>query len=51
MPVSSTRVAELTKLLENTFRHVNVALPIVATAVGGVAEQFGRGRRCARTAA
>jgi UDP-N-acetyl-D-glucosamine dehydrogenase len=26
VPVSSTRVAELTKLLENTFRHVNVAL-------------------------
>ena len=26
MPVSSTRVAELTKLLENTFRHVNIAL-------------------------
>ena len=40
VPVSSTRVAELTKLLENTFRHVNIALPIVATAVGGIAEQF-----------
>jgi UDP-N-acetyl-D-glucosamine dehydrogenase len=26
IPVSSTRVAELVKLLENTFRHVNVAL-------------------------
>ena len=26
VPVSNTRVAELTKLLENTFRHVNVAL-------------------------
>ncbi len=26
VPVGSTRVAELTKLLENTFRHVNVAL-------------------------
>jgi UDP-N-acetyl-D-glucosamine dehydrogenase len=26
VPVSSTGVAELTKLLENTFRHVNVAL-------------------------
>lgn len=26
VPVSSTAVAELTKLLENTFRHVNVAL-------------------------
>jgi UDP-N-acetyl-D-glucosamine dehydrogenase len=26
VPVSSTRVAELTKLLENTFRHVNIAL-------------------------
>lgn len=26
VPVSSTQVAELTKLLENTFRHVNVAL-------------------------
>jgi len=26
VPVSSTRVAEMTKLLENTFRHVNVAL-------------------------
>ena len=26
MPVSSTRSAELAKLLENTFRHVNVAL-------------------------
>ena len=26
MPVSTTRVAELTKLLENTFRHVNIAL-------------------------
>lgn len=26
VPVSTTRVAELTKLLENTFRHVNVAL-------------------------
>ena len=26
VPVASTRVAELTKLLENTFRHVNVAL-------------------------
>ena len=26
VPVSSTRAAELTKLLENTFRHVNVAL-------------------------
>jgi UDP-N-acetyl-D-glucosamine dehydrogenase len=26
VPVSSTREAELTKLLENTFRHVNVAL-------------------------
>lgn len=26
VPVSSPRVAELTKLLENTFRHVNVAL-------------------------
>jgi UDP-N-acetyl-D-glucosamine dehydrogenase len=26
VPVSGTRVAELTKLLENTFRHVNVAL-------------------------
>ncbi|GII83237.1 UDP-N-acetyl-D-glucosamine dehydrogenase [Sphaerisporangium siamense] len=26
VPVSSTRVAELCKLLENTFRHVNVAL-------------------------
>ena len=26
IPVSSTRAAELTKLLENTFRHVNIAL-------------------------
>jgi len=26
VPVSSTRIAELTKLLENTFRHVNIAL-------------------------
>lgn len=26
IPVSSCRVAELTKLLENTFRHVNIAL-------------------------
>jgi nucleotide sugar dehydrogenase len=26
VPVSSTREAELTKLLENTFRHVNIAL-------------------------
>jgi nucleotide sugar dehydrogenase len=26
VPVASTRTAELTKLLENTFRHVNVAL-------------------------
>ena len=26
IPVSSTGVAELTKLLENTFRHVNIAL-------------------------
>ena len=26
VPVSSTRAAELTKLLENTFRHLNVAL-------------------------
>jgi UDP-N-acetyl-D-glucosamine dehydrogenase len=26
VPVTSTRVAELTKLLENTFRHVNIAL-------------------------
>jgi nucleotide sugar dehydrogenase len=26
VPVSSCRVAELTKLLENTFRHVNIAL-------------------------
>jgi UDP-N-acetyl-D-glucosamine dehydrogenase len=26
IPVSSTRTAELTKLLENTFRHVNIAL-------------------------
>jgi UDP-N-acetyl-D-glucosamine dehydrogenase len=26
VPVSTTRVAELTKLLENTFRHVNIAL-------------------------
>ncbi len=26
VPVRSTRVAELTKLLENTFRHVNIAL-------------------------
>jgi UDP-N-acetyl-D-glucosamine dehydrogenase len=26
VPVSSTRVAELVKLLENTFRHVNIAL-------------------------
>ncbi|MCP3988716.1 MAG: nucleotide sugar dehydrogenase [Actinomycetia bacterium] len=26
VPVSSTAVAELTKLLENTFRHVNIAL-------------------------
>ena len=26
MPVSSTRSAELAKLLENTFRHVNIAL-------------------------
>lgn len=26
VPVSSTKVAELTKLLENTFRHVNIAL-------------------------
>lgn len=26
VPVESTRVAELTKLLENTFRHVNIAL-------------------------
>ena len=28
-----------------------LGLPIVATAVGGVAEQFGRGRRRARAAA
>lgn len=26
VPVSSTRAAEMTKLLENTFRHVNIAL-------------------------
>jgi UDP-N-acetyl-D-mannosaminuronic acid dehydrogenase/UDP-N-acetyl-D-glucosamine dehydrogenase len=26
VPVSSTQVAEMTKLLENTFRHVNIAL-------------------------
>jgi UDP-N-acetyl-D-glucosamine dehydrogenase len=26
VPVSSTRTAEMTKLLENTFRHVNIAL-------------------------
>ena len=26
VPVSSPRIAELTKLLENTFRHVNIAL-------------------------
>jgi UDP-N-acetyl-D-glucosamine dehydrogenase len=26
IPVSGTRVAELTKLIENTFRHVNIAL-------------------------
>jgi len=26
VPVSSTRTAELTKILENTFRHVNIAL-------------------------
>jgi nucleotide sugar dehydrogenase len=26
VPVGSTQVAELTKLLENTFRHVNIAL-------------------------
>jgi UDP-N-acetyl-D-glucosamine dehydrogenase len=26
VPVSGTRVAEMTKLLENTFRHVNIAL-------------------------
>ena len=26
VPVANTRVAELTKLLENTFRHVNIAL-------------------------
>ncbi len=26
VPVSNTRVAELTKLLENTFRHVNISL-------------------------
>src|SRR6202044_2081696 len=26
VPVSSTRAAGLTKLLENTFRHVNIAL-------------------------
>ncbi|HEX3564375.1 MAG TPA: nucleotide sugar dehydrogenase, partial [Acidimicrobiales bacterium] len=26
IPVSGTRVAEMTKLLENTFRHVNIAL-------------------------
>ena len=26
VPVSSPREAELTKLLENTFRHVNIAL-------------------------
>ncbi|HEV3213070.1 MAG TPA: nucleotide sugar dehydrogenase [Acidimicrobiales bacterium] len=26
VPVSSTRVAEMSKLLENTFRHVNIAL-------------------------
>lgn len=26
VPVSSTRAAELTKLIENTFRHVNIAL-------------------------
>jgi UDP-N-acetyl-D-glucosamine dehydrogenase len=26
VPVSGTRVAELTKLLENTFRHINIAL-------------------------
>ena len=26
IPVSSTRVAEMSKLLENTFRHVNIAL-------------------------
>jgi len=26
VPVASTRVAELTKLIENTFRHVNIAL-------------------------
>ena len=26
VPVSTTRIAELTKLLENTFRHVNIAL-------------------------
>ena len=26
VPVGTTKVAELTKLLENTFRHVNIAL-------------------------
>ncbi len=26
VPVSGTKVAELTKLIENTFRHVNIAL-------------------------
>ena len=26
VPVSSVRTAEMTKLLENTFRHVNIAL-------------------------
>jgi UDP-N-acetyl-D-glucosamine dehydrogenase len=38
VPVSSPRIAELTKLLENTFRHVNIALvnelAIFATQLG-----------------
>lgn len=38
VPVSSTRTAELTKLLENTFRHVNIAL---VNEIASVAPELG----------
>ncbi|QIX26199.1 nucleotide sugar dehydrogenase [Nocardioides sp. JQ2195] len=38
VPVSSTRTAELTKLLENTFRHVNIAL---VNEIAAVAPELG----------
>ncbi|KRF17845.1 UDP-N-acetyl-D-glucosamine dehydrogenase [Nocardioides sp. Soil797] len=38
VPVTSTRTAELTKLLENTFRHVNIAL---VNEIAAVAPELG----------